>query len=220
MKGRSAQSRGSVGLIAVLSLLPLITALPLVVNAQVQTSTGITGIVTDTSGAVIPGASVTVREQNTGAIYSATTDAGGAYSFPSLLPGTHTIKVTHPGFQTALVTNRSSLAAQPAHVDVALRVGAVTSSVTVSAAGAELTTTSSTQVSTVVSPTLVSTLPLNGLDYFAYAELTPGAVPQNASTRMMTFAGNQFVSAANTFVMNGVMLGGRETARPMSLWTA
>ena len=183
-----------------------------------QTNTGITGIVTDTTGALIPGASVTVREQNTGATYSATTDAGGAYSFPSLLPGVYTITVSHPGFETAVVKDRSILAAQPAQVDVALQVGSVSTSVTVSAAGAELTTTTATQVSTLVPPTLVNTLPLNGLDYFAYAELTPGAVPQNASTRMMTFAGNQFVSAANTFVMNGIMLGGaRDSASNVSV---
>jgi hypothetical protein len=185
-----------------------ITSLARSAGAQVQTTTSITGIVSDPSGGVVPGASVTVKEQNTGVTHVTKTDVGGSYSFPSLLPGIYTVTVTYPGFQTAIVTNREVLAAQPAHVDITLQIGSTNTSVTVSAAGAELTSTSSSQIASLVSPRLVQTIPLNGLDYFNLATLTPGAVPQNASTRMMTFAGNQFVQAGNTFVATGIMLGG------------
>jgi len=195
-------------MVSILMTLAICVALPILVRAQVQTTTAIGGIVTDPSGAVVPGASVVLKNQNLGVTYKTATDSRGSYSFPSLLPGTYTVTVAASGFKTAVVTDRSVAAAQPAHVDVTLSVGSTATKVTVSAAGAELTSTSSAQVSSLISPRLVQAIPLNGLNYFQLAALTPGAVPQNASTRMMTFAGNQFVSAGSTFVSTGIMLGG------------
>ena len=101
-----------------------------------QTTTGINGTVTDSSGGVVPGATVELKEQNTGAVFHATTNSGGSYNFPSILPGLYTITVTHSGFETQVVTDRTVLATQPATVDIVMLVGRTTQTVTVSAAGA------------------------------------------------------------------------------------
>src|SRR5207244_11644875 len=67
--------------------------------AQVSTSS-ITGIVTDQSGAVVPNAKVEAKNDDTGVVYNGTTTSAGAYSFPSLTPGRYSITVTHAVFQT------------------------------------------------------------------------------------------------------------------------
>ncbi|HWB95151.1 MAG TPA: carboxypeptidase-like regulatory domain-containing protein, partial [Bryobacteraceae bacterium] len=83
-----------------------------------ETTTSITGTVSDPQGAVFAGASVKLTNQNTGAIREATTGAEGVYSFQSLPPGTYTIVVSAPGFKTTTITNRTVETAQPAHVDI------------------------------------------------------------------------------------------------------
>src|ERR1017187_617921 len=114
---RSSISRIALGMYLV-TFLALTLTLPKSVQAQVQTTTSISGIVTDSSGAVISGASVTVKNQGTGATQGVTTNATGFYSFPSLAPGTYTIMVGHPGFQMSEVKDRVLDVAQPASVDV------------------------------------------------------------------------------------------------------
>jgi hypothetical protein len=67
--------------------------------AQVETSTAIRGLITDPTGAAVPGARVAIRNVATGEERSAVADNSGAYSFPSVVPGTYDIVVTHPGLQ-------------------------------------------------------------------------------------------------------------------------
>src|SRR2546428_12121980 len=78
-------------------VLMLLISVPL--WAQVSTSS-ITGIVTDQSGAVVPNAKEEAKNDDTGVAYNETTTNAGTYSFPSLTPGRHSITVTHAGFQT------------------------------------------------------------------------------------------------------------------------
>lgn len=154
---------------------------PASVKAQVQTTSAIAGTVTDSSHAVVPGVSVTVRNQGTGAAQATTTNASGFYSFPSLAPGIYTVTFTHSGFRTAEVTNRTIQAAQPAEVDTVLQLGEAIQTVTVSGAGAELLSTSTAAISGSVTPTLVQNLPLNGRDFFSLTTLVPGVTPQQLS---------------------------------------
>ncbi|HLV02605.1 MAG TPA: carboxypeptidase-like regulatory domain-containing protein, partial [Acidobacteriota bacterium] len=74
------------------------------VYAQVQTTTAINGTVRDTSGAAIPGVTITIRDQATGAVRETVTDESGYYSVLSLRPSTYTITASLPGFKTAVVT--------------------------------------------------------------------------------------------------------------------
>jgi len=189
-------------------------------RAQVETTSGISGTVTDPSGAVISGASVTLRNQNTGATREGATNASGSYSFPSVLPGTYTVKVELPGFKTALVTDRVVEVTQPARVDVALEIGETTEIVTVSAEGAELITTATAEISGTVNQTLVDNIPLNGRNFFNLAALTPGTSPQYLRMGRVSFAESamNYVSGAGTFVSSGVFAGGaRDSAANVSI---
>src|ERR1051325_889213 len=91
--------------------------------AQVETSTAIRGLVTDTSGAAIGGAKVTIRNAATGEERSTLSESNGSYSLPSVVPGRYSVNVTHPGFKRAEITDRTAGVAQIAQVDVMLQVG-------------------------------------------------------------------------------------------------
>src|SRR5262249_40511153 len=77
----------------------------LAARAYAQTSGEITGLVTDSSGAAVSGASVTVTNKATVATRQITTNSEGLYSFPSLLPGVYELKVEQAGFKTARLDN-------------------------------------------------------------------------------------------------------------------
>src|SRR5689334_12482780 len=117
-----------------------------VLLAQVETSTSIRGLVTDPSGAAVPGATITIRNTATNETRTVTTDESGFYAFPSIVPGTYDVTVSQSGFKKAEVTGRVAQVSESAQVDVRLEVGQTTESVTVSAAGAELLSTSSAEV--------------------------------------------------------------------------
>ena len=123
-----------------------------VVFAQVETTTSITGNVTDQQGAAFAGASVKLSNQNTGAIRATVTNSEGVYSFQSLPGGTYTISVSAKGFKTSTITDRTVETAQPAHVDLQLEIGSTSEQVTVSGAGAELVNTASAEVTGSVTP--------------------------------------------------------------------
>src|SRR5262245_54579016 len=102
-------------------------------EGQVQTYTEITGTVSDSSGAAIPGAPVTLKDENSGQVRRATTNASGSYSFLSIPPATYTVTVSAGGFKTAQVTHRVAQVGQPAQTDFTLTVGEAAQTVTVSA---------------------------------------------------------------------------------------
>src|SRR5947209_5870120 len=91
---RAMRNRSSVLALAFLAVLASIPT-----RAQVSTSS-ITGVVTDSSGAFVPGAAVQARNEETGVVHEGVTTATGNYSFASLPPGPYTVTVSKPGFQT------------------------------------------------------------------------------------------------------------------------
>ncbi|MFN7925156.1 MAG: carboxypeptidase regulatory-like domain-containing protein [Bryobacteraceae bacterium] len=179
------------------------------VFAQVETTTSITGTVSDQMGAVFPGATVKLTNQNTGATREASSNAEGVYSFQSLQPGRYTIVVSARGFKTTTINDRVVETAQPAHVDIKLEVGSTSEQVTVSAAGAELINTASAEVTGSVTPELVQNIPLPRGNMFDLLQLTPGVMPQNVGANL-SFASVSlnFVSAGNTFQASGAFIAG------------
>src|SRR6266508_2187180 len=144
-----------------------------------QTTFGtITGTVKDASGAVLPGASVVVTNQNTGATRQVTTDDTGRYLVPSVLPGVYTITSELTGFKKALVSGVTLEVNQTLRADLTLQVGEVTETVEVEAAAPLLQTETST-VGTVISNKQVIELPLNGRSFTQLTLLVPGAVPES-----------------------------------------
>jgi hypothetical protein len=152
--------------------------------AQVDTSATIRGLISDTSGGAVVGAAVTVRNVATGEERSTVSDSNGSYSLPSLVPGTYSVVVTHPGFKRSEITDRVAGVAQVAQVDVVLQVGQTSESVTVSAAGAELVDMSSAAVSGTISSKLVDNLPLNGRNFFDLAVTLPNVSLQSLGTQI------------------------------------
>ena len=193
-------------------------------RAQMQTTTGISGTVKDPSGAVVVGAKVIVRDQNTGSVRTAATNSSGYYAFQSVLPGLYTITVSMAGFETAMVTNRRVLATEPAQVDVVLQVGRSAQTVTVSAQGAELLNTSSQTITDTITPMLVKNLPTTRGNFFDLLTLAPGVVPQQANGYngglgiSQTSNAYNYVNIANTYNSSGAFVGGnRDSASNVSI---
>ena len=128
-----------------------------------QTLGDITGQVGDPSGAGMPNAAVTLTNTSTNTIRQASTNEQGLYSFPSVPPGTYTLKVEHPGFKTA-TSNVEVEVQQSVRLDITLQVGEVSQSVEVSAAASLLQAENAT-LGAVVSNASIVELPLNGRNY-------------------------------------------------------
>ncbi|MCS7024019.1 MAG: carboxypeptidase-like regulatory domain-containing protein [Bryobacteraceae bacterium] len=191
--------------------------------AQVETSTSIRGLITDPTGAAVPGARVNIRNVATGEERSTLSDSSGFYSFPSVVPGTYDILVSQVGFKRAEVRNRVAQVTQPAQVDVVLQVGETTESVTVSAAGAELLSTTSAEVAGTIVNRLVTELPLNGRNFFDLAVTLPHVSLQSLSPQssFAAFSANAVFGANQTspiFRQSGIFAAGnRDSATNVSL---
>src|ERR671930_657558 len=140
--------------------------------AQRITAT-IRGTVTDTSGAVVPGASVTVTNENTGFSRSTVTNDVGSYSFVELPPGTYTIDVSLSGFKSAV---RKGIVLDVADVrgeDVRLEAGTLTETVTVQSRALAVQTIGG-EVAGLVTGEQVRELPLNGRNFLQLGTLMHG----------------------------------------------
>jgi carboxypeptidase family protein len=157
--------RWTLGLVA-LSLLPAAAA------AQVTTA-DIIGRVTDASGGVLPGATVTIENVGTRDVRTASTNATGDYVFNLLPIGTYTVKIELQGFNA--VTSRAVLAAgDRARVDAKLSVGTMTENISV-VAESPLVQTDTSTLSALVTEKAVQDLPVNGRNFVRLVQLVPGA---------------------------------------------
>lgn len=155
-------------------------------SAHAQTLYGnIVGNVRDTSGAAVPGSTITIRDKATGLERTSVSNETGAYSFTNVQPGTYDVKVSLQGFKEAVRTNVPVTVGQVSRVDVALELGALTETITV-ASDAQLLQTDKTEVSTELKSKDITNMPLNQFrNYQALINLVPGATPagfQNAET--------------------------------------
>jgi hypothetical protein len=134
----------------------------------------ILGTVTDTSGAVIDGATVTARNLDTGLERTTQTSGDGSYSIPELPLGTYKVTVARDGFQTSVTTDVKVDVAAESRVDAVLKPGSVNVLVTISAETLpQIETTSDTLGGTMTSSDIAN-LPVNGRDYTKLIFLTPG----------------------------------------------
>jgi len=184
------------------SLARLLTLLILLASwagtARAQTQGGITGLVTDSSGAVVSGADVTVTNKATRATRKAATNSKGLYAVPSLPPGVYEFKVEQKGFKVAEIPEVKIDVQQTARLDVSLEVGTLGETVTV-AGEAALLNTGSTTVGTVVENKVVTELPLNGRQYL-------NLVAQASNVNVLSPAAGQA----------GARLGGERAAQSIS----
>lgn len=143
-------------------------------TSQAQTQGEITGLVTDSSGAVVAGANVTVTNKATDAARKATTNDEGLYAFPSLSPGLYELTIERAGFKVAHVDNIRLEVQQAARLDVTMEVGQVGETVTIDST-AVLLNTENTTIGTVIENKIVTELPLNGRQYLNLVALSPNA---------------------------------------------
>lgn len=141
----------------------------------------ITGTVSDSTGALIPGVRLVATNNNTGATADTVTTGTGNYTILSLPAGTYTLKVAHPGFSAYEQTNIQVQVAVTTRVEVVLSVGTATESIRVEAESSQLKTESAEQSATITGKQ-ISDLPINfGIgagairNPLSFAQMTPGA---------------------------------------------
>lgn len=142
-------------------------------HAQINSTSSLSGTVTDSSGAVVPSASVTVLQTATGATFKVLTGANGTFNVPSLPAGVYSVSITADGFKVANLPGVILEVGVPASIQVKLEVGKQTESVTVQAESAVLQTEAAT-VTTTLAGRQVNSLPLVSREALDLALFLPG----------------------------------------------
>lgn len=166
-----------------LALLGLILSAVMCRTAVAQAGTAaaaLNGTVRDASGAVVPGAKVTLMNSRTGFKQTTESNSTGNYSLVNISPGNYTISVSKEGFATDKSPDFVLSVNQTATINFDLKVGATESTVQVSAGGVEIET-STAELGTVIGTNEVNSLPLNGRNFTELLLLGPGVSPANAS---------------------------------------
>lgn len=149
-------------------------------TAQVSAGTGtVTGIITDPSGAVVPGAKITLTDVSTHTSRTSSTTATGRYIFTSVDPGSYTLMVSKSGFSNAQVAAQDVKVGVTTTVNVPLQIGQVSQTVEVKTTGTELQTMNATVGNTVTGVALQS-LPSLNRDVSTFITLQPGVSPDGS----------------------------------------
>jgi hypothetical protein len=185
----------------------LLVSLP--VAAQKYTGS-IRGLVTDPSGAVVPGAQVTVTNTATAEVHSTASNDQGEYVFPELQPGTYDVRVKHASFKDLVSKGVQLFVSSTAVVNAPLQMGSATEEVTVEANPVQVETTTGA-VGNVVEGKEVRELPLNGRSFVQLTQLMPGVSPQaNFDSKNkgllagVDFSVNGNNTTGNIFMVDGV----------------
>jgi Carboxypeptidase regulatory-like domain len=167
---------------------------------QASTAGALSGTVVDPTGAVIPGATLTISQPSTGFTRTMTAAGNGAYSFPDLIPGQYVLKVSAKGFADAISNDVTVVTGRVLDLNIHMTVGSSTQTVEVSSQGEVLETTTNT-LATTISPEAVQDLPLNGRDALPLAQLVSGA-QSGGDQRFETY--NAMPNAALNITVDGM----------------
>ncbi|MGH9683048.1 MAG: carboxypeptidase regulatory-like domain-containing protein [Candidatus Acidiferrales bacterium] len=192
--------RQAMWLTTVLAILALV--LPGLAMAQSVVTGGLTGTVTDPSGAVIVGANVTLNNAATGESQTATTGAGGIYQFSLLKPGAYTITTQKDGFKT-ITQSADVLLGQIATANVKMELGAGSTTVEVTGQGA-LLQTEDANISSNFDTRQIQNIPNPGGDITYIAQTAPGITMNNSQGGGYgNFSAFGLPGTANLFTING-----------------
>ena len=150
---------------------------PRLLRAQ-ENSASLNGVVRDSSGAVIPGASIKLTNLNTNIGQTKQSNSDGLYTFVNITPGHYTLEAHAQGFQTEMQPDFALAVNQTATINFAMRVGSTSEVVSVSGQAISLET-STAELGTVVGTQEARDLPLNGRNFTELLLLTPGASAAN-----------------------------------------
>ena len=202
-----------------LLVLSVACLLPAEARAQGETTSAIVGQVRDTTNAVVPGATVTITNPETGLRRSAKTDEAGRFNFPQLKPGTYSVKVEAQGFEPRQNDNVVSGLGQKQTVDFTLKVARSSETVEVSSE-APLINPENANTSTTLNTPALEDLPNPGGDLTYPLQFAPGALINTAGS------GNDFVGGTNGYgnvefnglpaLSNGYIVDGLETNDPLT----
>jgi hypothetical protein len=186
----------------------LVVVRPVSIHAQFETAS-VLGYVHDSSGATVSGATVSLVNQDTKAQVTAQTNAQGAYEFTDVKIGQYQVTAQASGFGTSTTQPFTVTVNARQRVDVALKIGSNTETVTVDASAATLLETDSSERGQVIATREVENLPLNGRAYADLAALVPGVrrnILENStdSSRDASFNVNGQRSEFNNFLLDGL----------------
>ena len=197
----------------------LFLAVPLRTPAQGETTSAIEGQVTDASGGVIPGATVTITNRDTGSQRSLKTDDEGRFNFPQLRPGTYSVKVEAAGFDSLQTDNVFSGLGQKQTVNFRMKVAQSQQTVEVTGAPPLINPGNANTATNLNAPALEN-LPNPGGDLTYPLQFAPGALINTAGS------GNDFVGSTNGYgnvqfnglpaLSNGYIVDGLETNDPLT----
>jgi len=164
----------------------------------------VTGTITDSAGAVMPGVTITATNEGTGLERTTVTGDEGRYTIPSLLPGTYTIKADLAGFQSARHTGVVLNVGQEATLNLTMEIAGVAETLTVTAQ-APLVESTSSRIGTNVTSSEIDSLPSANRSQFGLMQTIPGLVP---SLQVGSFEGGQFsangqATTNNLFLVDG-----------------
>jgi Carboxypeptidase regulatory-like domain/TonB dependent receptor len=195
-------SRRLLGWVVALAALLAISAVP----AFGQIDRGaITGKVVDASGAVVPGATVTITNKATGVVISTPADSAGDYQVLTLIPGKYAVRASANGFETALRDDIEVHVQDHLAINFELKVGSIKQEITVST-GEPILQTESADVGGVVNSEQIVDLPLNGRRYADLALLEPGVNKYYGAANPAPdrFSVNGNWETQNNFLLNGI----------------
>jgi hypothetical protein len=181
------------------------------VRLHAQATASMVGTVHDSAGAVVPGASVTALNPDTGFTRTVVTNSQGFYEITSMPTGPYTLTAVLKGFKQSQVPNIVLQVEQKALVDITLSPGAVTQTVNVTEAPT-LIQTESSSLGQVITHQQIVDLPLNGSHVTQLTELTPGAITSNtkggpgagSNTGFTTVAVSGGQSEKTEFILDGI----------------
>ena len=194
-------------LIAILSSLSL----------HAQALSGITGSITDASGALVPNAKITITNAATAVATRTTSSSSGSYAVTDLIPGNYTVQVENAGFQTAIHSGILVEVGRNSTADIVLQAGNVATTVEVQESGITLNTTQP-ELGTTIENTVVQALPVEisggrgrQIDQFVF--LAPGVTGGTFSKRI-----NGGVDFESEVVFNGIPIAQSETQGFQTIW--
>ncbi|MGC1661139.1 MAG: carboxypeptidase-like regulatory domain-containing protein, partial [Candidatus Acidiferrales bacterium] len=165
----------------------------------------IAGTIVDTSGAIVPNATVTITNKATGVAVTTSVDASGEYQVLTLIPGIYSVKISADGFDSVLRDDITLHVQDHLSLDFTLKVGSVKTEIVVTG-GEPILQTQTADLGTVVNEQRINDLPLNGRRYADLALLEPGVDKYygaaNPAPDRFSVSGNSELQ--NNFLLNGI----------------